>query len=137
MSLVLDCSATIAWCFTSETTPEIEALFVDVAVNGAFAPALWPLEVANVLMIGVRKQRLSPLRRSELLEELINLKIRIDHEPSGQAWRDMIRLADRHGLTAYDASYLELAVRRALPLATLDRRLRAAAEAENVAFAGL
>lgn len=137
MSLVLDCSATIAWCFTSETTPVIDSLFLDVAANGACAPAIWQLEVANVLMAGVRKQRLSLSRRSELLEELINLKVHIDHEPSGKTWRNVVRLADRHGLTAYDASYLELAVRLELPLATLDQRLRAAASADGVTLKGL
>lgn len=137
MSVVLDSSATIAWCFASETTAAIEALFVDVVARGAFAPALWPLEVANVLLVGVRKKRLSLDRRTELLRALVRLKVTIDHETTGRAWTDTILLADRHSLTVYDATYLELAIRLQLPLATLDQRLRSAAMVENVALEGV
>ena len=100
-------------------------------------PALWRLEVANVLHLAVRRRRLDAAGCDATLADLALLDIRADVETDRHAWGETRNLAERHGLTLYDACYLELARRRALPLATLDRELRAAAQAAGVALLGL
>jgi predicted nucleic acid-binding protein len=136
MSLVLDCSATLAWVYGDETTPAICAVFEAVARRGALVPALWRLEVANVLEMGVRRKRHDAAFRDATLADLALLPIRLDPETDRHAWGATARLAARHSLTLYDAAYLELARRADLPLATLDTELRAAAIAEGVPLLG-
>ncbi len=137
MSLVLDSSVALAWVYSAETTEEISVVFARVVESGAWVPALWRLEVANVLEMGVRKGRSGATFRDEALADLALLPITVDPETDRQAWAATAKLAARHRLTLYDAAYLELARRRCLPLATLDRELRAAATAEDVALLGL
>jgi len=94
------------------------------------------LEVANVLEMNVRRGRHDAAFRDAALEDLAVLPISIDAETDRQAWGATVRLAARHRLTTYDAAYLELAQRRGLPLATLDKELRDAATAEGVLLLG-
>jgi predicted nucleic acid-binding protein len=129
VSLVLDSSATLAWLFADETTPAISHLFDRVADHGAVVPGLWWLEVANSLTSALRRNRIDAEFRRAALADLATLDITTDPHTASQAWTDTISLADQHRLTLYDAAYLELARRRALPLATLDQDLRAAAAA--------
>lgn len=137
MTLVLDSSATLAWVYADEVTQSIEQVFAAVIDGGAWVPALWRLEVANVLEMGVRRTRHTAVFRDETLADLDLLPIKLDGETDTQAWRTTLRLAERHRLTLYDAAYLELARRRGLPLATLDGELRAAALIEAVPLLGL
>jgi predicted nucleic acid-binding protein len=137
MSLALDCSATMAWVYGDETTEAVRAVFEAVGSGGAWVPALWRLEVANVLEMGVRRSRHDGAFRDATLADLALLPIQLDAETDQHAWGATARLAARHGLTLYDAAYLELARRRDLPLATLDRELRAAALAEGVPLLGM
>lgn len=130
MSLVLDCSATLALLLPDETASR--DLLEKIVAGGAFVPSLWRLEVANALSIAVRRGRISRDIRNELLHNLARLDIRADSETDSAAWRATLNLADRFGLTVYDAAYLELAIRRNLPLATLDKELRRAAETAAV-----
>jgi predicted nucleic acid-binding protein len=136
MSLVLDSSVTLAWVYSAETTRAISDVFDRIADYGAYVPALWRLEVANVLQFGVRRGRGDAAFRDAALADLALLPIRQDLETDRQAWTETLRLAIRHGLTLYDAAYLELAHRRKLPLATLDGELRAAAKAEGIVLLG-
>jgi predicted nucleic acid-binding protein len=132
MSLVLDSSATLAWIFSDESKPAIDAIFDQIAEQGAVVPALWVLEVANSLTVAVRRERISPLERSDALADLSALEISIDPETERHAWKATLQLADHHGLTVYDAAYLELAQRKRMPLVTLDRALASAARAASV-----
>ena len=127
MSLVLDSSATLAWIYGEETTDAIRAIFEQVADSGAIVPALWHLEVANSLTVACRRGRIDPELRRAALTDLALLDITVDQHTHGRAWNETLHLADQFRLTLYDAAYLELARRRDLPLATLDRDLRAAA----------
>lgn len=136
MSLVVDSSVTLAWVYSDETTEAINEVFVRLTERGAWVPALWRLEVANVLEMGVRRGRHDAAFRDATLADLALLEISVDPETDRQAWGATLRLAERHGLTMYDAAYLELAQRRGLPLATLDTELRAAAGAEGVVLLG-
>ena len=136
MSLVLDSSVALAWAYSDEATQAIRDVFDRIADNGAYVPPLWQLEVANVLQMGVKRGRTGGNFRDAALADLALLPIRLDLETDRQAWGGTMQLAIHHGLTSYDAAYLELAQRRKLPLATLDRELRAAAKAEGIVLLG-
>ena len=136
MSLVIDSSMTLAWCFEDEKTAASLAVLARVAEAGAIAPALWRLEVANGLQMAVRRKRITAAYRDASLADLRALFIAIDPQTDHHAWTATLQLADRHDLTLYDAAYLELAQRRNLPLATLDGKLATAARGENVALIG-
>ena len=137
MSLVIDSSATSAWIYVEESTEAIGQVFDRVVESGAWVPSLWRLEVANVLEMGVRRRRHDAAFRDASVADLGLLPIQVDAETHAQAWSVTLRLAERHRLTLYDAAYLELALRRVLPLATLDGDLRVAAKAEGVSLLGL
>jgi predicted nucleic acid-binding protein len=137
MTLALDSSVTAAWIYSEEATDPVRKVFDLITVNGAWVPALWRLEVANILEMGVRRGRTDAAFRDATLADLLLLPIYIDQETDRQAWSATLRLAERYRLTLYDAAYLELAKRRALPLATLDAELRTAAVAENIPLLGI
>jgi predicted nucleic acid-binding protein len=134
--LVLDSSATLAWIYSEETTEAIRRLFDAVADEGAVVPALWRLEVANSLTAAARRGSIHVDFRRAALADLALLDITTDQHTDVRTWDETLRLADRFGLTLYDAAYLELAVRRSLPLATLDQELRAAASAVGLCLLG-
>ena len=136
MSLVLDSSATLAWVNSDEATEAIGEVFARLNERGAWVPALWRLEVANILEMGVRRGRHDAAFRDATLADLALLPISLDPETDRHAWGATVRLARQHKLTVYDAVYLELAQRRGLPLATLDTELRRAAKTEGVILLG-
>jgi predicted nucleic acid-binding protein len=129
---VLDCSVTMAWCFDDEGTPYTSGVRDRLAETQAIVPALWPVEVANATMVGERRKRLDEARVARFLSLLSSLPIVVDDETASRAWADTMHLARAHGLSVYDATYLELAMRRGLPLACLDGKLRTAATAVGV-----
>ena len=124
---VLDCSATLPWVFASEATPETDAL-LDVLAGGgkAWVPALWHLELGNVLLGAKRKRRIDRAGIEKFLSALDVYDIEVDPETMSVAWSRTLALAESFGLSVYDAAYLELALRRGLPLASLDHSLRMA-----------
>ena len=132
MSFVLDNSVALSWCFEDEQTPSVMALLDRVVETGAMAPLLWPLEALNGLLVAERRRRLTAAQRAELTGLLRALPITLDDETADKSWEDTLRLAERFTLSVYDATYLELAQRRRLPLASKDRALRSAAAALGV-----
>lgn len=136
MTLVLDGSAALAWCFEDEGSPAIDAVMLQVAAEGAVVPAIWRLEVANGLQSAVRRTRLTASVRDAMLAALAEMDIATDPETDRYAWTTTQRLAERHGLTLYDACYVELAQRLSLPLATLDAAMRAAGRACGLVLLG-
>ena len=132
MSFVLDCSVTMAWCFEDERTAATDALLARVVDTGAIAPFLWPLEVTNVLLNAARRKRIPADAVNQVAQRIAALPIAIDKDGAELVWGNTLQLAERYALTSYDACYLELAQRKALPLATLDAALRRAATAAGV-----
>jgi predicted nucleic acid-binding protein len=132
-ALVIDSSAALSWCFEDEASPESDALFEQVRDQGAVVPGLWHLEVANVLLQAERRGRIAPGDVTMRLELIAELPITIDNETTARAWREILALARAEGLTTYDATYLELAIRRGLPLQTKDAALITAAKRIGVA----
>jgi len=137
VSLVLDSSATLAWIYSDETTNPIRRLFDAVGDEGAVVPALWRLEIANSLTVALRRGRIDANFRRAALTDLALLDIAIDDQTDVHAWGETLRVADSFQLTVYDAAYLELAQRRNLALATLDRELRAAATSLGLRLMGM
>jgi predicted nucleic acid-binding protein len=137
MSLVLDSSVTLARLWSDETTDAVRQVFERIRDHGAWVPSLWRLEVANALQMDIRRGRQVAEFRDGALADLALLPIQVDPETDRQAWGATLQLAGRYGLTLYDSAYFELALRRGLPLATLDRQLRSAAESEGVRLLGI
>ena len=136
VSLVLDSSATLAWIYAEETTDAVRRIFEIVAENGAVVPAIWRLEVANSLTVAVRRRRIDVGLRNAALIDLAILDITTDPRTDAYGWTTTLNLADRFGLTLYDAAYLELAHRRSLPLASLNEELFAASRTLGVPLLG-
>lgn len=132
-SFVLDVSACLPWCYEDEQTPFSDQL-LDWAGSGSqlHVPSIWPLEIVNALLQGVRRKRLPAERAVEFLEQLKTLSFVIEPAPALADLSRLHELAARHQLTSYDAAYLDLSIRTGLPLASLDDDLRTAANAENV-----
>lgn len=129
---VLDVSVTMAWCFEDEATPQTWAILDRLQSEGAVAPSLWPLEVANVLLVAERRNRATAAQTGAFIEQLLQLPIRIEDQTMARTLHEIYGLGKSSTLTAYDASYLELAIRTHLPLATTDRALAAAAKEAGV-----
>lgn len=124
--IVVDASMTIAWLFEDETTPDARAVLLKVVRDGGAVPSLWRLEVANTLRMAVRRKRCDETFADEAIFQLSGLPIEYDDGTLLHAWTGTWALARDEGLTVYDAAYLELAVRRKIPLATGDKGLIAA-----------
>jgi predicted nucleic acid-binding protein len=129
---VLDGSVTLVWFFRDEANEYADSVRDGMDRSRAVVPALWPLEIANTIVIGERRQRSTPAQAAAWLGLLAALPIAVDAETTARAWSDTINIARAHNLSAYDASYLELAMRRALPIASLDGKLNAAAAGVGV-----
>ena len=122
--VILDASITTGWLLEDEQDPRSLAVQAQVHREGAIVPRHWHFEVANSLLFAERRDRLQPGSAKRQLRSLNELPISLDDSPDVELSFD---LAVAHGLTLYDAIYLELAMRRALPLATLDQDLERAA----------
>lgn len=133
MSFVLDALTTLTWYFEDEVTPAADALMDRMEREGAVVPPLWRYEVVNGFQTAIRRRRIDRVYRDASLAELRRMPITIDRGGEDEAWADALDLADRFGLTVYDAAYLELAHRRGLPLATGDDKLTDAARLLAVA----
>ena len=133
---VLDSSVALAWVLPGEGTDATDIVLDEIAADGAAAPGLWPLEIANVLLQAEKARRITQEERRRALTTLAALPVHIDPDTAAQAWSRTLALAEAQGLTLYDASYLELALRLALPLASLDRKLRQAAATSGVELLG-
>ena len=124
---VIDNSIVMAWYFDDEEDDYADAVLKSLEVGEALAPAVWPLEVGNVLLTAERKQRLNQAERMHILELLGALPIRVEQESPERMLKEIVALAREQKLSTYDASYLDLAMRRNLPLATRDIGLAQAA----------
>jgi predicted nucleic acid-binding protein len=133
MNFVLDCSVTITWLFEHESTEDTDGLLGKLfGPEKAVVPQHWVLEVGNVLLGAERLKKKTPADTTLFLNLLSKLAIESDTHTGHHATTTTLALGRRHHLSSYDAAYLELAMRLGLPLATLDRSLRKAAQAEGI-----
>jgi predicted nucleic acid-binding protein len=125
---VLDTSVTLAWCFEDESSIIADQILDLLEAGEAVTPAIWPLEVANALLIGERRERITASGISRFLRLLRSLNIHVDDQTASVEMEGLVELARSRQLPAYDAAYLELAMREGIPLATLDGPLERAAK---------
>lgn len=128
---VIDASAILSWCFDDEKPRNADALMQRLVDGGMMAPSLFPLEVTNTLWSSERKKRITWQQASVFVALVESLRIEIDMETPWRAWSEIRELSRREGLSTYDASYLELAIRRQATLATYDKALIRAAKANK------
>ena len=135
-AFVVDCSIAMAWLFHDEATPKTTALLNRLATETAVVPAWWSIEITNVLAMTERKGRITPRQSDAFIADLSKLGIERDDEAAERAFTHLLTLCRTHRLTSYDAIYLDLAIRRSLPLATLNSDLSRAARKVGVALLG-
>jgi len=135
--LVLDASSALSWCFETENSRQSDALIDKVAADGAVVPTIWSLELTNALVKAERRRRISRHDSEIFLALMEELPINVDTETSQRAFHETIALARNNAVSTYDASYLELAMRTKLPLATADQALRRAAKRVSLLLADL
>lgn len=136
MAFVLDASMTLAWVFPDEATEATDRLLESLLERQAYAPGLWPIEVANAFLAATRRRRLEASRWPWIRHSLDSLPIAVEPVDPARVGSAVIELAQDRGISVYDAMYLELALRMGLPLATLDERLAAEARAVGVEALG-
>ena len=130
---VVDASMAFAWVVPSQASPRAEALLQRIeAGDEALVPPLWFLEVANGLLVAQRRKTMKTEERRLALARLSALQLTVDDADARAAFDQTSVLAEQYGLTVYDATYLELAIRRNLPLGTRDRALQSAAERSGI-----
>ena len=129
MPFVVDASVAAVWFMPDEEHPIAQHAFQRLAEDRALMPSLWWFEMRNLLIVNERRNRIVPAQTRETLALIDEMPIAFDREPQSD---QLLRLARDHRLTIYDAAYLELALRKNLPLATLDQPLTRAAQQENV-----
>jgi predicted nucleic acid-binding protein len=126
--VVVDASTALAWCFPDETSDYADGVLVALEGKTLLVPSIWSLEIANAILTGERRKRLNQPQIKQFTLLLENLAIVQDTRPVFSYITEVLPLARTHGLSAYDAAYLELAIRRGASLATLDGKLRKAAK---------
>ena len=135
--LVLDASVTLAWAFEDETVPYTEAVLDRLAEVEGLVPSIWVLEVGNALLVAERRERLRQAATAEFLDLLWQLPITVAPDRPDQLIGEIMALAREQNLSTYDSTYLHLAMRRGLPLATTDAALRQAANRTGVPVYGI
>jgi predicted nucleic acid-binding protein len=126
MAFVLDASIVLAWFLPDESSPAADTLLERMQQEDVFAPAIWPLEIANALLVAERRKRISTVERLEFLEHLAALPVLLDRPHTADDLPALSEVGREHSLSIYDACYLQLAQSRRIALATFDRELRAA-----------
>jgi len=130
--IVIDASVALAWCFPDEASDYADDVLVALDGRTAMVPAIWPVEVANALLVGERRKRIRQPEVRRFLDLLKGLSILEDGQPFADTVSNILPLAREHDLSAYDAAYLDVAVRHGAPLATLDAALQKACRAAGV-----
>jgi len=130
--VVVDASIALAWCFPDETSDYADGVLVSLEGKTMLVPAVWSLEIANAILVGERRKRLNRPEINQFTVLLESLSLVQDTRPIVNHVNDVLPLARKYGLTAYDAAYLELSIRNRAPLATLDVRLQKAAKQAGI-----
>lgn len=126
-TLIVDCSMAMAWCFADEGNEETARVQNRLIAESAVVPAHWFLEVTNVLALAEKRKRISAADATQFVNLLKAFDIQADQDISTRAFDHILPLCRSYALTSYDAAYLDLAIRRQLPIASLDDDLRRAA----------
>ena len=129
---VVDTSIVMAWCFKDENDDHADAILDLLQNSNTVVPSIWPLEITNVLLVAERKKRLKRKDGYRFLSLLAELPITVEQDSYQRMFGEIFALAHMYGLSSYDASYLDLAMRKGIPLATADKTLRNAAKKARI-----
>ena len=129
---VVDNSVVMSWCFKDETNRYADAVLDRLSESTAIAPSIWPLEVVNVLLVAERRKRLKQVDSVRFITLLSQLPIVVEDKGSEKVMNDLLALGRTSRLSSYDASYLDLAMRKDCPIATIDKKLMEAAKEVSV-----
>jgi predicted nucleic acid-binding protein len=129
---VVDNSVVMSWFFKDEANSYSDSVLDKLAEASAHVPSIWPLEVTNVLLVAERQKRFSVAASVHVAHLLMQLPILVESESPEGVLKDILGLAREQGLSSYDASYLNLAMKTNLPLATLDKKMQEAAKSVKV-----
>ena len=129
---VVDNSVVMSWCFKDETNKYADTVLDRLTESAAVVPSIWPLEVVNVLLVAERQKRLSESDSIRFITLLSQLPIVVEYERPEKMMRELLALARAYNLSSYDASYIDLAMRKGFPIATLDNKLIEAARRIDV-----
>lgn len=129
---VIDNSVVMSWCFKDETNRYADAVLDKLSESTAIAPSIWSLEVVNVLLVAERRKRLKQVDSVRFITLLSQLPIVVEDEGSEKMMKDLLALGRTSHLSSYDASYLDLAMRKDCPIATIDKKLMEAAKEVSV-----
>ena len=125
---VVDCSVTMAWHFEDESNSYADKVLGSLGISEALTPAVWTLEVSNVLLVGEKRGRTTSAKSRRFVALIRSLPIRVvDHSPA-RVFDDVLGLGRDRNLTSYDAAYLDLARRLEMPIASINRRITRAAK---------
>ena len=130
--IVIDASVALAWCFPDEASDYADGVLVALDGRTAMVPAIWSLEITNALLVGERRKRIRQPEARRFIELLKGLTILEDGQPFAETVSNVLPLAREYDLSAYDAAYLDVAVRHGAPLATLDKALQKAGRAAGL-----
>lgn len=134
MDFVLDASVALSWCFPDESNEYADRILLRLKSETAITPPIWPVEISNALLVGMRRGRMTAEQVRETFELLSKLRIQPQFGLSIQEMRLVTSLAIKTGLSAYDATYLELAQRYSIPIATADAKLQSAAVSKGISL---
>ena len=129
---VVDNSVVMSWCFKDETNKYADAILHKLSEARAVVPSIWPLEVVNVLLVAERRKRLSEADSTRFITLLTQLPIIVEQERPENMMKELLTFARANNLSSYDASYLDLAMKRGYPIATSDNKLIQAARKIDV-----
>lgn len=132
MTFVLDCSVTIAWCFKDEENAYSDQVLELLNKSEALVPDLWLLEICNVLVLAEKHGKIKIADSTRFMELLLNLPVKIEEALNFNQASSILNISRQYHLTSYDATYLELALRKGIPLATQDHALRRASQKSGV-----
>ena len=130
---ILDASVALCWYFEDQKTAYTEAVFERLARGDeALVPVVWPLEVLNSLVVAARQKSITAAQLETFVDDLKELPVEVDLEGVERTYSSILRISRQHQLSSYAAAYLDLALVEGLPLATLDKNLRAAAKRSRI-----
>ncbi|MBN1292467.1 MAG: type II toxin-antitoxin system VapC family toxin [Candidatus Latescibacteria bacterium] len=130
--VVVDNSIIMSWCFTDETNEYAETVLDKLSEYTALVPSIWPLEVVNVLLVAERRKRIKQTDSIRFINLLAQLPIIAEHDCPDKRMMELLTLGRINNLSSYDASYLDLAIRKNCPIATLDKKMTEAAKKIDV-----
>ncbi len=133
-SFVIDNSVVMSWCFKDEKNNYSDQILDKLEFSTAIVPSIWPLEVGNVLLVAERKNRLIQADSIRFIALLTELPIVVEPESPGRMMNEIVNIARTYNLSTYDASYLDLAMRKGISIATLDKNLLKAAKQSKVSL---